>query len=71
MILILTEQDLRDPEVTMESVSLYSLRSHVGPLTAWVEDVYFWRDGQVKALKRRNAPLTVPGWLKDREDVEK
>jgi hypothetical protein len=31
------------------------------------EDVYFWRDGNVKALKRRNAPLEIPDWLKDRE----
>lgn len=69
MILITTNDDviktIRDPQ------SIYDLNADAGKCALYAEDVYFWRDGKVKALKRRNAPLVVPEWLENLSGVDK
>ncbi len=73
MIIIYTDQDVRPEhdQVPVEIVQWGDLDADKIPSGAWAEDVYFWRDGEVKVLKRRNAPLIVPEWLKDLEGVDR
>ena len=67
MILICTKDDLRSD---IEPRSLHDLDDDAYLIAGHVEDVYFWRDGNVTPLKRRNAPLIVPEWLEGREGVD-
>jgi hypothetical protein len=64
MIIILTDEDLGESGIPLADISFGSFDENVLPSLSWAEDVYFWRDGEVKVLKRRNAPLTVPDWLR-------
>lgn len=69
MILITTPNDLI--ESGREPQSIYDLKAEPVTCALWAEDVYFWRDGKVAALKRRNAPLVVPEWLESLSGVDK
>lgn len=71
MIIIYTDQDLARKADSFAEVSQGRVHEDLIPCAAWAEEVYFWRDGEVKVLKRRNAPLEIPEWLKDRKDVDK
>lgn len=73
MIIIYTDRDLAAncEGVPLDIIRTTHIDSDIQPSANWAEDVYFWRKGEVKALKRRNAPLVVPEWLKDRTDVDR
>lgn len=73
MIIILTDQDLQKhaQEKPIETVPEIDFRSYVTTTGMYAEDVYFWRDGVVTALKRRNAPLEVPHWLQGLTGVDR
>lgn len=70
MIVILTDYDL-DLASDFAEVSLDDFDDDLWSAINAAEDVYFWRDGEVKPLKRRNAPLVVPDWLQCLEGVDR
>lgn len=70
MILITTDSDLIAKGIAFEDVELGDLKDEALSAAALAEDVYFWRTGDTRAIKRRNAPLIVPDWLKDRMGVD-
>lgn len=70
MILITTDADLVARGIAFEDVEFGDLRDEALSAAALSEDVYFWRTGDTRAIKRRNAPLVVPDWLKDRKGVD-
>ena len=72
MIIILTNSDLqeRSREKPIGTMMENDYRSYVSTACLYAEDVYFWRDGVITALKRRNAPLIVPEWLEGRGGVD-
>lgn len=63
MILITTDSDLIVRIVPFADVEFHHLKANVFRATLIAEDVYFWRNGGIKALKRLNAPLGVPDFL--------
>lgn len=74
MIVIYIDADI-DPRfeerLSLESITLRQIDPFLRPPADYAQDVYFWRKGEVKALKRLYGPLEVPEWLKDREDVDR
>lgn len=73
MILIVVDSDLRRAarDLPLAEISMWMLKNEGVIAADHAEDVYFWRDGEVKALKRRNASLVVPDWLEGREGVDR
>lgn len=71
MILICTDADLEVGLVPLSEVGGLSLNYDAQLAATHAEDVYFWRAGEVKPLKRRNAPLVVPEWMKNLEGVDR
>lgn len=73
MIIIFTKDDLKSSsrDVASSAMILSDVSDDKMPCSGWAEDVYFWRDGRVKPLKRRNAPLFVPEWLENLEGVDR
>lgn len=72
MIVIYTDRDLGALSgIPFEDVQQRHVLKDLLPPASWAEDVYFWREEKVKALKRRNAPLVVPEWLESRSDVDR
>lgn len=76
MIVILTDIDLDadSGDISFDEVSLSHVDEDLWRSLNWADDVYFWRNTRIgsiiKALKRHNALLEVPEWLKDRKGVD-
>lgn len=51
--------------------SMFELNEAAFRSACTAEDVYFWRDGDVTPLKRRNCSLEVPEWLTNRKEVDR
>lgn len=71
MILICTDDDLKVTEIPLPKIGALNLKDDALLAAAHSEDVYFWRGGEVKPLKRRNAPLVIPEWMKGLEGVDR
>lgn len=72
MIIILTDQDIQKHSQgkSVKAIPEIDFRSYVTTASMYAEDVYFWRDGVATAIKRRNAPLVVPDWLRGLKGVD-
>lgn len=71
MILITTDIDLTSPAVPIEEISQADLNDETRHCSLWAEDVYFWRNGETIAIKRRDGPLVVPEWLENLSGVDR
>ena len=58
-------------EAPLNLIGMSNLNDDAMVTAAYAEDVYFWRNGEVKPLKRRNAPLEAPEWIRNLEGVDR